>query len=124
MCTAAQNIQSSLPSGAIQMAAITPLAGLLKWCILAPVYYATNQYDSSSLVSKNVKVQRNEECQKYYAQLHLALLESLLEAGPGTGPATAVCAQHLVTVIQPLQNQIAELLRLGKSISNEPVLQV
>ncbi|GLV33957.1 uncharacterized protein CBL_11160 [Carabus blaptoides fortunei] len=125
LCTAAQNIQSSLPSGAIQMAAITPLAGLLKWCILAPVHYVTSQYDSSSsLVSKTVKAQRNEDCQKHYAQLHLALLESLLETGPRTGPATAVCAQHLVTVIQPLQNQIAELLRLGKSISTEPALQI
>lgn len=34
----AQLNPAALPSGAIPMAAVTPLAGLIHWCALAPLY--------------------------------------------------------------------------------------
>ncbi|CAH1992666.1 unnamed protein product [Acanthoscelides obtectus] len=61
LCIAAQLKQAILPPGAIAMEAITPIAGLLKWCILAPIF------------------KQNDEI---YAQLHLALLNSAVD-GPG-----------------------------------------
>jgi hypothetical protein len=46
----AQLNPAALPSGSIPMAAVTPLAGLIHWCALAPLYieegknYSDNQY--------------------------------------------------------------------------------
>ncbi|KAK4877287.1 hypothetical protein RN001_009793 [Aquatica leii] len=74
LCIAAQQIQSSLPPGAIAMEATTPLAGLLRWCILAPIY--------------------NEDSD-LYGKLHLGLLNSILEI-PSTNPPRAISAAHLV----------------------------
>lgn len=34
----AQLNPAALPSGAIPMAAVTPLAGIVRWCALAPLY--------------------------------------------------------------------------------------
>lgn len=73
LCMAAQQTPSALPPGAITMEATTPLAGLLKWCILAPLY---NQ-DS-----------------ELYSQLHLSLLNSLLEI-PQVNPPRAITVQQL-----------------------------
>lgn len=55
------------------MEATTPLVGLLKWCILGPLY---NQHSD------------------LYSELHLALLHSLLEIPP-VNPPRAITAQHL-----------------------------
>lgn len=55
------------------MEATTPIAGLLKWCILAPIY---NQYS------------------ELYGQLHLGLLSSILEI-PQATPPRAISAAHL-----------------------------
>lgn len=76
LCIAAQQIQSALPPGAIAMEATTPIAGLLRWCILAPLY-----------------------CQdsNLYSQLHLSLLHSILEV-PIANPPRAISAQHLVSL--------------------------
>lgn len=59
------------------MEATTPIAGLLKWCILAPIYHQDNEY---------------------YSHLHLALLNNILEI-PVTNPPKAICAQHLTSSI-------------------------
>nr|XP_022915740.1 uncharacterized protein C7orf26 homolog isoform X1 [Onthophagus taurus]XP_022915741.1 uncharacterized protein C7orf26 homolog isoform X2 [Onthophagus taurus] len=77
LCIAAQQNPSVLPPGAIAMETTTPIAGLLKWCILAPIF---NQ--NSNL----------------YSRLHLALLNSLLEI-PIVSPPRAVSAKHLTTSV-------------------------
>lgn len=87
MCIAAQQIQSALPPGAIAMEATTPLAGLLKWCVLAPIYGQSSEL---------------------YSQLHLSLLHGILEIPPST-PPRAVSAQHLVSQIGSITRYIANL---------------
>lgn len=61
------------------MEATTPIAGLLRWCILAPIYNQDNEF---------------------YSHLHLALLNNILEI-PVTNPPKAICAQHLTMSIIP-----------------------
>lgn len=48
----------ALPPGAISMPLLTPLAGLIRWVTLAPIYLATNA--------------------EHYSKLHLAILQSLV----------------------------------------------
>lgn len=94
------------------MAAITPLAGLLKWCILSPL-----QFVNERALTKQIE-------HEAYAKLHLALLESLREAGPTSGPVSALSVQHIVNVIPLIQIKIGELLKLEKSIKKDLCLQV
>ncbi|XP_018325379.1 uncharacterized protein C7orf26 homolog isoform X2 [Agrilus planipennis] len=77
LCVAAQQTQSALPPGAIAMEATTPFAGLLKWCILAPIYRQTSEI---------------------YGKLHLGLIENMLEI-PHSNPPRAIFAQHLIISI-------------------------
>lgn len=93
------------------MAAVTPLAGLFKWCILSPLF----------AISETDKIEKDKEL---YNKLHFALLESLREAGPATGPSSILSVQHLLSVIPPIQYKIAELVKMGIVIKNEPLLQV
>ncbi|KAG5865032.1 hypothetical protein JTB14_012786 [Gonioctena quinquepunctata] len=106
LCTAAQIKQAILPPGAIAMEATTPIAGLLKWCILAPIY----KQESSS-----------------YSDLHLALLNSITEV-PRTLPPKAIYAQHLTAPINPILSYVNDLrnkqeLKLDQ-ILNEDSLQL
>ncbi|KAF5273287.1 hypothetical protein FQR65_LT04709 [Abscondita terminalis] len=104
LCIAAQQTQSSLPPGAIAMEATTPIAGLLKWCILAPIY---NQ---------------NSEL---YGKLHLGLLNSILEI-PQTNPPRAILAAHLVqpvgVILRVLIDQQNQLKKMDRSIDKQKVL--
>lgn len=59
------------------MEATTPICGLLKWCVLAPLYKQTSEY---------------------YGHLHLALLNSLIEA-LANNPPRVISAQHLTTPV-------------------------
>ncbi|VEN55759.1 unnamed protein product [Callosobruchus maculatus] len=89
LCIAAQLKQAVLPPGAIAMEAITPIAGLLRWCILAPIYKQTDEI---------------------YAQLHLALLNSIIDS-PGRTPCKVVYvyAPHLSAVNYPILGYVQEL---------------
>ncbi|KAJ3662617.1 hypothetical protein Zmor_006956 [Zophobas morio] len=78
LCIAAQQKQAALPPGAIAMEATTAIAGLIRWCTLAPMY---------------------EQDSQLYSHLHLALLNSILEI-PHTTPPKAICAQHLATSLR------------------------
>ncbi|KAK9876761.1 hypothetical protein WA026_015002 [Henosepilachna vigintioctopunctata] len=95
LCIAAQQRQALLPPGAIAMEATTPIAGLLRWCILAPIY---NQ---------------NSEL---YSQLHLSLLESILEV-PYANPPRAVCAQHLTGPVRSIMVYVGELKKQNKNLN-------
>lgn len=78
LCTAAQQNPAALPSGTIVMEPTTPLAGLLKWCILAPMF---GQYS------------------ELYAKLHLGLLDNILEIKNGQQPKAINCT-HLAIPIR------------------------
>lgn len=64
LCMAAHQTQAALPSGGIAMAAITPFAGLFKWCILAPLTTPAAEY---------------AQVEHLYSKLYLGLLKNLLE---------------------------------------------
>lgn len=87
LCIAAQQIQSALPAGAIAMEATTPIAGLLRWCIIAPLF------DQNS---------------DLYSQLHLSLLHNILEV-PIANPPRAVSAQHLAITCGFILRYISEV---------------
>lgn len=74
------------------MEATTPLAGLLKWCVLAPLYGQNSEL---------------------YSQLHLSLLHGILEIPPAT-PPRAVSAQHLAAHIGAITMHISNLHSKGK----------
>lgn len=79
------------------MEATTPIAGLLRWCILAPLY----------------------DCDKdLYGKLHLGLLDSILEI-PATTPPRAICAQHLTMSVPSIIKYIMNVA--GKGIKMEQV---
>ncbi|XP_072376717.1 integrator complex subunit 15 [Diabrotica undecimpunctata] len=106
LCIAAQQKQALLPVGAISMEATTPIAGLVRWCVLAPIFKKDNDY---------------------YNKLHLALLTSIMEI-PRTVPPKAVYAQHLVIPINPILAYVNDLknrqeLKLDQ-ILNEDSLQI
>lgn len=84
LCVAAHSATPALPPGAIAMEATTPIAGLLRWCVLAPLL-------------PNVDV-------AIYGRLHLALLYSMLEADTGR----AVSAQDLAAPISVLAAKAEE----------------
>lgn len=89
LCVAAQQTHSALPAGAIAMEATTPLAGLIKWCILAPLYDQTSNL---------------------YSQLHLSLLNSILEV-PRANPPRAIGAQQLAAPIGYICRYMAKAKR-------------
>ncbi|XP_058130257.1 integrator complex subunit 15 [Anopheles ziemanni] len=100
LCLASQQ-QLALPSGAIAMPVTTPLAGLIRWCVL------------SLLVTDK---------QELYSKLHLAVLQSLLDATPPvTTPPTLqpINAQHLMLIVNSLQTEMDNHLKSGKSLDEE-----
>lgn len=68
------------------MEATTPICGLLKWCVLAPLYNQTSES---------------------YGHLHLSLLNSLLEI-PVANPPRAISTQHLSVPIGYICRYVVE----------------
>uniref|UniRef100_U5ERW7 Uncharacterized protein n=1 Tax=Corethrella appendiculata TaxID=1370023 RepID=U5ERW7_9DIPT len=103
ICLASQQ-QLALPSGAIAMPPMTALSGLIRWCVLAPMIQNTKQT---------------------YSKLHLAILQSLMEAAPpNTAPPTAINSQHLGLIISTLQNESDQIVKKnpGINLKNNPFL--
>ncbi|XP_052848972.1 integrator complex subunit 15 [Drosophila gunungcola] len=88
LCQASQQ-PLVLPAGAIAMPFATPLAGLLRWVVLAP------------LVSNR----------SAYSNLHLSLLRALQQL-VSSGESTALPSQELMQIVKSLQNYCT---RLGES---------
>ncbi|XP_017776050.1 PREDICTED: uncharacterized protein C7orf26 homolog [Nicrophorus vespilloides] len=101
LCVAAQIMQSPLPPGAIAMEATTPIAGLLKWCVLAPIYNQNNEL---------------------YSQLHLSLLNSLLEI-PVSNPPRAVSSQHLIVPVGSICRYSLELHKRKKGVDKQTLFE-
>lgn len=78
-----------LPQGAISMPLVTPLAGLISWCVLAPIYQAAPE----------------SPC---YNRLHLAILQSFLHnrnAATTAAASTTLNALHLTAIIASLKQR-------------------
>lgn len=139
LCMSAQVNPSALPSGSIPMAAVTPLAGLIHWCALAPLYID----EDSELVEvhipvKRIKLENDKEHLTFktnpinkalteaelYTKLHLAVLHSL-RAGRRTHglPPTAVNAQHLAGLAPHVQAYAHQLLKRGMKLQNDNKMQ-
>lgn len=102
LCVAAQQTPSALPPGAIAMEATTPLAGLFKWCILAPLY--------------------NEDSE-LYSQLHLSLLNTLVEM-PTVTPPRAISAQQLALPAALIQRFLLQSqTKHRKGLSDNSVIE-
>ncbi|KAH8255947.1 hypothetical protein KR026_002998 [Drosophila bipectinata] len=91
LCQASQQ-PLVLPAGAIAMPYATPLAGLLRWVVLAP------------LVSNRAS----------YSNLHLSILRTLQQLG-SSSDSTALPFQDLMQIVKSLQSYCA---RLGESKSS------
>lgn len=83
LCLASQQ-PVALPAGAIAMPVTTPFAGLIRWCVLAPLY----------------------DPKENYGKLHLAILRSLQKMPPSSGPPSAINAQQLVAIVNTIQLKI------------------
>ncbi|EDV97254.1 uncharacterized protein C7orf26 homolog [Drosophila grimshawi] len=86
-----------LPPGAIAMPFATPLAGLLRWVVLAP------------LVSNR----------QAYSQLHLSLLHALLQL-VNSGDATPLHAQDLKQIVTSLQKYCSRLTEANVVPDDDP----
>ncbi|XP_030761182.1 uncharacterized protein C7orf26 homolog isoform X2 [Sitophilus oryzae] len=106
LCIAAQQRQGILPPGAIAMEATTPIAGLLRWCVLAPL---------------------NHQDQEIYSMLYLALLNSI-SAIPRSNPPRAINVQHLFGIVSALIIYHKEIRSRDESkmnvFLNDPAMQV
>lgn len=84
----------ALPSGAIAMPMVTPLVGLIRWCVLAPLVGAAAAPDSTAAAA--------------YSRLHLAVLQSLVhsrahESAVSASQAPGISALHLGQVVAALK---------------------
>ncbi|KOB69499.1 Uncharacterized protein OBRU01_16769 [Operophtera brumata] len=93
---------AALPSGAIPMAAVTPLAGLIHWCALAPLYVDEEEvttplkrikieHDSERTI-KQVAHRRLSEWE-LYTKLQLGVLSSLRAGRAARGAGGVLSAQ-------------------------------
>lgn len=148
LCLAALvvNLQPLLPLGSIPMAALTPFAGLFKWCVLSPLLAtsksrkarggtANGSSNGSSDGKVNVKKESSDnglhngdqtipkEC-PLYSRLHLALLESLVEnVYPSVHRTNSVkdvvSVQHLASIVEPVQNWYIKQVMMSESKPQE-----
>ncbi|KAL4719180.1 hypothetical protein ACJJTC_017604 [Scirpophaga incertulas] len=110
LCMSAQLNAAALPNGAIPMAAVTPLAGLIHWCALAPLYVKDEADDKEeSTKVKRIKLEHERELTvkpvrkpareaEVYMMLQLGVLQSLRAARRPPGAPCAVSAQQLAAL--------------------------
>ncbi|XP_068142104.1 integrator complex subunit 15 [Drosophila tropicalis] len=91
LCQASQQ-PLVLPAGAIAMPFATPISGLLRWAVLAP------------LISQR----------SAYSNLHLSLLQTLQQL-VCSGEAAALHAQDLMQIVKSLQNHCSRLAEANLS---------
>ncbi|XP_028175261.1 integrator complex subunit 15 [Ostrinia nubilalis] len=137
LCMSAQLNPAALPAGAIPMAAVTPLAGLVHWCALAPIYSSENtdvEMMEIQVPMKRIKIendhipkqgvpQKTVTESELYTKLHLGVLHSLRAGRRTHGPPTAVNAQNLVGLTPHVQAYAHSLLKRGVKLQNDEKLQ-
>jgi len=115
------NLQPLLPKGSIVMTSVTPLAGLLKWCIESPLNPTLEKVPTIKNDLKKDSQSWNENGR--YSQLHYSLLESMLERSCLQNPqllvqAEVISPRHLVAVVKGLldscsKNQKSDQIQLA-----------
>ncbi|KAG6456825.1 hypothetical protein O3G_MSEX009970 [Manduca sexta] len=137
LCMSAQLNPAQLPSGSIPMAAVTPLAGLIRWCALAPLCCDQTLEDGELIIPmKKIKLENENERSvvktiqqkplteaELYIKLHLGVLHSLRAGRRTHGPPTAVNAQHLVALVPIIQDYAQQELKKGENLQNNQKLQ-
>ncbi|XP_053606337.1 integrator complex subunit 15 isoform X2 [Plodia interpunctella] len=137
LCTSAQQSAAALPSGAIPMAAVTPLAGLVRWCARAPLHAPPDAEMVEVIVPiKKIKIEDQSDAiiktppptitmteSELYIKLHLGVLQSLRAGRRPLSAPTAVSAQHLAALALALRHSAAApdvlqecLDRLGQAV--------
>lgn len=140
LCLAALivNLQPLLPLGSIPMAALTPFAGLFKWCVLSPLLTLSvpckksrdvSNGSSNGIASTKLSIKtegmdnRNGDDSgkesPLYSQLHLALLESLVENVYPTvnrvnSVKDVVSVQHIAGIVEPIQTWYSNQLKISE----------
>ncbi|XP_034235672.1 uncharacterized protein C7orf26 homolog isoform X2 [Thrips palmi] len=138
------NLQPLLPLGSIPMAALTPFAGLFRWCVLSPLLTTSNSIKASGDLSNgssngisngkmNIKKEKGGGDMNshkrdlgvgkeppLYSQLHLALLESLVEnvypsVNRPNNVKDVVSVQHIAGIVEPVHNWYNKQLKLSES---------
>ncbi|XP_026762548.2 integrator complex subunit 15 [Galleria mellonella] len=137
LCMSAQLNPAALSNGAIPMAAVTPLAGLIHWCALAPLYIETDsEMVEVAVPFKKIKIEGEKEQSivknyvnksltesELYIKLHLGVLHSLRAGRRTHGPPTAVNAQHLAGLVPLVQAYAHQLLQRGVKLHTDDKLQ-
>ncbi|XP_063382244.1 integrator complex subunit 15 [Cydia fagiglandana] len=112
LCLSAQNNPPQLPPGSIPMAAVTPLAGLVHWCTLAPLYIDTDSEMVEVSPPKKIKIEGENLAlikpvptkvlteSELYIKLHLGVLHSL-RGRRGLGGGGAGGAVHAAALAAP-----------------------
>ncbi|CAH2039165.1 unnamed protein product, partial [Iphiclides podalirius] len=127
----AQLNAAALPSGAIPMAAVSPLAGIVRWCALSPLYI-DDDAEMIEIPAKKIKIE-GERCtlkattrpqteSELYIQLQLGLLQSM-RAWRRRGPPAAISAQRLTALIPPVKTYAQRLIDRGCKFNTDQKLQ-
>ncbi|CAK1544822.1 unnamed protein product [Leptosia nina] len=135
LCMSAQLNPAALPVGAIPMAVVTPLAGLIHWCSIAPLH-VEETIDVEEPAPKKIKIEGEKQTvvksvplskplptSDLYTKLHLAVLHSLRVGQRTHGPPTAVNAQQLAALIPLVQLYSHQLIKRGIKLQNDIKLQ-
>lgn len=138
------NLQPLLPLGSIPMAALTPFAGLFRWCVLSPLLTSSNSSKTSSelsngssngITNSKIGIKKDKGIggeidlhngdisvgkeSPLYSQLHLALLESLVEnvypsVNRPNNVKDVVSVQHIAGIVEPVHNWFNTRLKMSE----------
>ncbi|CAH4033019.1 uncharacterized protein C7orf26 [Pieris brassicae] len=133
LCMSAQLNPAALPVGAIPMAVVTPLAGLIQWCALASLYVQDTNTVEEEPPIKKIKIEWETHVKpittnyikesELYTKLHLAVLNSLRAGKRSHLPTASVNAQHLVSLTPMVQSYAHQLVKRGLKLQNDKKLQ-
>ncbi|XP_014371111.2 uncharacterized protein C7orf26 [Papilio machaon] len=130
LCTSAQLNAAALPNGAIPMAAVTPFAGLVRWCALAPLYIDRDA-EMVEVQVKKIKLEGEKSLKsttkaqtewELYMQLQLGVLQSM-RAWRRRGPPAALNAQRIAALTHPIREYTQRLKDRGCDIIQDDSLQ-
>ncbi|XP_049874268.1 integrator complex subunit 15 [Pectinophora gossypiella] len=135
LCMSAQLNPAALPIGAIPMAAVTPLAGLIRWCALAPLCIDEDTEMVEVIIPmKKIKIEGIKDPVKagsnktlseseLYVKLQLGVLHALRAGRRAGGPPTAVNAQQLALLVPIVQAHANQMLQRGGNPTTDVKLQ-
>ncbi|XP_025163165.1 uncharacterized protein C7orf26 isoform X2 [Harpegnathos saltator] len=95
----------ALPTGGIPMTPITPIAGLLRWCILSPL--RSNMSETFSDDRVHTQTTRQREPQILYSKLQQLLMDSMSRLKNSGSNKHAISAQHLASTTRLLAMNVS-----------------